>query len=69
MPGAAVWSPDGQRIAFGVNTGAPGESGIYVKSVNGGDEQLLLSSDGNQMSVIANRISVSDWSHDGRWLL
>jgi serine/threonine protein kinase/Tol biopolymer transport system component len=59
VPGAAVWSPDGQRVAFGA-TGA-GASGIYVKSVNGGTEKMLLPG--------SSPLTVSDWSRDGHWLV
>jgi hypothetical protein len=36
-PGAAVWSPDGQRVVFGVP--APATGGLYVKNMNGGKEE------------------------------
>src|SRR6185503_554247 len=59
--GAAVWSPDGQRMAFVHGGDAPGDRGIYVRNVSGGDEQLV-------MRQGENTVSVSDWSRDGRWL-
>jgi Tol biopolymer transport system component len=55
--GAAVWSPDGQRVAFSA-TGA-GALGMYIKNVNGGKEEILLQG--------TNR--PSDWSRDDRWLV
>ena len=61
LPGAAVWSPDGQRFAFS-GTRTAEERGIYVKSVNGGVEQIVLRGG-------ANLIAVSDWSRDGRWIV
>ena len=60
IPGPAVWSPDSQRLAFGAaGAGAPA---IYLKNVNGGREEILVS--GN-----ANRRDPSDWSRDDRWLV
>ena len=58
-PGAAVWSPDGQRVAFGVPPPAAG--GLYVKSLNGGKEELILPG--------TDALAPSDWSRDGRWLV
>ncbi len=54
--GAAIWSPAGDRIAFGA--GGDSALDIYVKSVNGtGTEQLLLQQKGVQVPT--------DWSPDG----
>jgi Tol biopolymer transport system component len=53
-PGAAVWSADGERLAFA----APG--GLFIKNANGGVEQPILRSD--------RLMAVSDWSRDGRWI-
>jgi serine/threonine protein kinase len=53
--GPPVWSPDSGRIAFS------GPNALYVKNVNGGQEQLLLQS--------GNPVSPSDWSRDGKYLL
>jgi eukaryotic-like serine/threonine-protein kinase len=58
-PGAPVWSPDGQRVAFSA-TGA-GAPGMYIKNVNGGKEEILLQD--------TNPQAPSDWSRDDRWLV
>jgi Tol biopolymer transport system component len=58
-PGAAVWSPDGQRVVFGVP--APATGGLYVKNMNGGKEELILPG--------SESLAPSDWSRDGRWLV
>jgi eukaryotic-like serine/threonine-protein kinase len=53
---SAVWSPGGDRVAFG--SGADSAVDIYEKSVNGiGSKQLLLKRQGVQLP--------SDWSPDG----
>jgi eukaryotic-like serine/threonine-protein kinase len=54
-----AWSPDGDRIAFDSNR--KGVSNLYIKSVGGDDEELLLESAQNKF--------VNDWSRDGRFLL
>ncbi len=66
-PGAAVWSPDGQRLAF--SSPSP-SNGIYVTSVTGTPEELLAAAT-NRTSLggALNRTSPSDWSRDGRWLV
>jgi hypothetical protein len=53
--GAAVVSPDGQRVAFAA-TGAA----IRIKSVTAESEEILLKS---------SAARPSDWSRDGRWLV
>jgi Tol biopolymer transport system component len=53
--GPAVWSPDSSRIVFA------GPNALYVKALNGGQEQLLLQR--------GNPIASSDWSRDGKYLL
>jgi eukaryotic-like serine/threonine-protein kinase len=56
-----VWSPDGSRIAWLSTRG--GKAGIYQKAANGaGSEELLYEKAGS-----APRLS--DWSHDGRFLV
>ena len=53
---SAVWSPGGDRIAFG--SGGESALDIYVKTVNGiGSKQLLLKQKGVQLPL--------DWSPDG----
>jgi dipeptidyl aminopeptidase/acylaminoacyl peptidase len=53
---SAVWSPAGDRIAFG--SGGESALDIYVKDVNGtGTERLLLRQKGVQLPL--------DWSPDG----
>ncbi len=53
--GAPVWSPDSSRIAFS------GPQSLYEKNASGGPEQLLLRT--------GHRATLSDWSHDGKYLL
>jgi Tol biopolymer transport system component len=59
-PGAPIWSPDGQRIAFVGTIG--GVRALYTKNVNGGTEEVLLQSSTNPRAL-------SDWSRDDRWLV
>jgi Tol biopolymer transport system component len=56
----AVWSPDGQRVAFGSERdGAPG---LYVKQAGGATpEELLLKIDGGG--------APTGWSADGRFIV
>jgi serine/threonine protein kinase/Tol biopolymer transport system component len=56
----AVWSPDGERVAY--SAGHLGDT-IYDKAASGlGDEQVLLKEPGV-------RHFPTSWSHDGRFLL
>jgi DNA-binding winged helix-turn-helix (wHTH) protein/Tol biopolymer transport system component len=54
-----VWSPDAKRVAFRSNRNGAGD--IYVKSVNGGTDELLLRN--------AARKDPTDWSPDGKFIL
>src|SRR5262249_39741337 len=55
-----VWSPDGNRIAFGSNR--DGVYDIYMKSAAGSSqEDLVLKNERNKFLM--------DWSRDGRYLL
>jgi len=58
-----AWSPDGKRIAYvSSRKGATGTTfDAYVKSVNGGAEELLVGGENSQLP--------SDWSPDGRFVL
>jgi serine/threonine protein kinase len=54
-----VWSPDGSRIVF--SSGRDAKEGIYVRPANGrGSAELLYESE--------QRITVEDWSRDGKHL-
>jgi dipeptidyl aminopeptidase/acylaminoacyl peptidase len=53
-----VWSPDGKFLV--INTAQPAST-LRLKSADGGPDQTLLTN--------TSRITVSDWSHDGRWLV
>jgi len=58
----AVWSPDGQRIAFASADEGPESDGIFTQEVNGTTRrERLTSSDGLQVPT--------SWSPDGRTLL
>jgi Tol biopolymer transport system component len=55
-----AWSPDSRQVAF--TSTRHGKEEIYVKPITGeGDEQLLLSMEGNAEADL--------WSSDGRYLL
>lgn len=57
---SAVWSPDGNRIAFGLDQAIGGS--IWMKQSNGASEpELLLRTNG--------RLAADSWSADGRVLL
>lgn len=56
LTGAPVWSPEGKWIAFGSG------KGLYLKDASGEmREEPLLENE--------NTKAVSDWSHDGRYLI
>src|SRR5262249_14960358 len=55
-----VWSPDGSRIVYSSNRSGPYD--LYWKLSSGaGNEELLFKSE--------NAKFVTDWSHDGRFIL
>jgi eukaryotic-like serine/threonine-protein kinase len=57
-----VWSPDGSLIAWG--SLREGKSAIYQKAANGaGNEELLYQFSGQDAPAL------TDWSHDGRFLI
>lgn len=56
LTGAPVWSPEGNWIAFGV------DKGLYLKDPSGELKEELPLENGNTKTV-------SDWSHDGRYLI
>ncbi len=58
IPGPAVWSPDGQRLAFSATRTDPG---IHIKHVGSSTSEVLLQG----MSPLVP----SDWSRDGHWLV
>jgi Tol biopolymer transport system component len=59
--GGAIWSPDGNRIAF--TTSESNDSVLLEKSTSGtGSEKLLFQSD-------KDRLTPASWSPDGRWVL
>jgi Tol biopolymer transport system component len=59
---AAVWSPDGNRIAF--SSGASGdETAIMLKSTGGNAQEELLTRLDNR------RLAPTSWSADGRFVL
>ncbi|HEY7387403.1 MAG TPA: protein kinase [Bryobacteraceae bacterium] len=63
LNGAPVWSPDGTHIAWRALRG--GKAAIYQKAANGtGNEELLY-----QYSNNAGTPALTDWSHDGRFLI
>ena len=53
-----VWSPDGKFLV--INTAQPAAS-LRLKPADGSADQTLVTK--------TNRTTVSDWSHDGRWLV
>ena len=60
VQGAALWSPDGQRLVFGANPRA--QMDLFEKPATGaGEERLLAGTDQNESPL--------DWSPDGQFLL
>jgi eukaryotic-like serine/threonine-protein kinase len=57
-----VWAPDGSRIAWQSRRGS--KIGVYQKAANGaGNEELLYQFSGDTGP------NLTDWSHDGRFLI
>ena len=65
---AAVWSPNGDRIAF--RTNRKGLTEIYQKRPLAGDsdEPLLLEDVARASGVGSSNLTPTDWSADGRYL-
>jgi Tol biopolymer transport system component len=57
-----VWSPDGMRIAFSSNRTETGTFGIFIKSSNSPEREVVERKS-------ANNEYVQDWSKDGQFLL
>jgi serine/threonine protein kinase/Tol biopolymer transport system component len=55
-----VWSPDGDRIAFGSNRN--GVYDIFIKSSSGSSSDEILLANGNNKFLM-------DWSRDGRFII
>jgi eukaryotic-like serine/threonine-protein kinase len=51
-----VWSPDGKRLAYS------SADGIYVKDAGGATDAKLV-------KYLGHPVSVTDWTHDGRFLI
>jgi Tol biopolymer transport system component len=59
--GNAIWSPDGSRIVYGLQSFSGYSSELIVKPSNGsGKEEVLLGTGLNR--------SPYDWSRDGKWI-
>jgi serine/threonine protein kinase/Tol biopolymer transport system component len=61
-----IWSPDGERIAFGSSRDGSANTlaSIYQRAANGaGSDEVLLK------GMLDERLTPSDWSHDGRYIL
>ena len=74
---AAVWSPDGRRIAFG-GVAARGTQDLFIKDLNGGAEQLIYKDDRVKIptcfspdgkSLLFTSINFSGSSKDDVWIL
>ncbi len=61
-----VWSPDGERIAFTRHRN--GKAGLWVKSVDGGDEELLFELPGEDQALLFGARNWQ-WSRDGELIL
>jgi Tol biopolymer transport system component len=62
---ATVWSPDGREIAYANSSPWAGDApGIYIKSVNGGTERLVLARHEGDRDDWPE-----DWSRDGKYLI
>ena len=57
-PASPVSSPDGRSVAF--NTAQP-QAALHVKGIDSGTDRVVYTG--------VNRLSSSDWSRDGRWLV
>jgi Tol biopolymer transport system component len=65
---AAVWSPDGTRLAFRSNR--TGVIELYERSAAGGGvDRPVLSRDANRAEQPSLSLSPTDWSPDGRQLI
>ena len=64
MYGAPQWSPDSQRLAVTVNTGAPRVGRVYRSPV-----VYTVGADGSDpRRLVSGVVSAPSWSPDGRWL-
>ena len=64
MYGAPQWSPDSQRLAVTVNTGAPRVGRVYRSPV-----VYTVGADGSDpRRLVSGVVSAPSWSPDGQWL-